>query len=54
MLQIHLSETLGSFVALQWGMPRAALLTGAVETETALSAMAGAITAAARGKHQER
>lgn len=37
-----------------WGMPRAALLAGAVETETALSAMAGAITAAARGKHQER
>ena len=37
-----------------WGMPRAALLAGAVETETALSAMAGAITAAARGKYQER
>ncbi len=37
-----------------WGMPRAALLAGAVDTETSLSAMAGAITAAARGKYQER
>ncbi|MCR5869321.1 MULTISPECIES: chemotaxis response regulator protein-glutamate methylesterase [unclassified Sphingomonas] len=37
-----------------WGMPRAALLTGAVETETSLSSMAGAILAASRGKHQER
>ncbi len=37
-----------------WGMPRAALLAGAVETETSLSAMAGAILAASRGKYQER
>ncbi|QDX25780.1 chemotaxis response regulator protein-glutamate methylesterase [Sphingomonas suaedae] len=38
-----------------WGMPRAALLAGGVETESSLSAMAGVILAAARGaKHQER
>ena len=37
-----------------WGMPRAALQVGAVETETSLSAMAGAILAASRGKYQER
>ena len=37
-----------------WGMPRAALQVGAVETETTLSAMAGAILAASRGKYQER
>lgn len=38
-----------------WGMPRAALQIGAVETETSLSAMAGAILAASRGGlHQER
>ncbi len=37
-----------------WGMPRAALLNGAVETESSLPAMAGVILAAARGgKHQE-
>jgi len=35
-------------------MPRAALQLGAVETETSLSAMAGAILAASRGKYQER
>ncbi|MFL9841563.1 chemotaxis response regulator protein-glutamate methylesterase [Sphingomonas sp. ST-64] len=38
-----------------WGMPRAALHAGGVETESSLSTMAGVILAAARGaKHQER